>query len=487
VNARIRGAAMLQWLARLLKGMLDSSRLAPVLIRKPAIAWHTIQSAYRAHLALIFAVLFLWFLAPSLTRGIADVVTPRPKTFLGLIEVSGTNAEQTANQILNILWLGAGCWILMMMWSRIPHGIESAARRSELLQRRADQLPADQSEAKVRLYQKALALTTDPDHESSLANRLREFGNPHGGTDQTSITSGLLSRESTGEAHGVSPATGYGRIGESGRYELLTELGRGGMGVVYQGHDTVLNRKVAVKGLLEGLASDGDFVTRFHQEAKALALLAHPCIVQVYDFLEDRGRIWMVLEFIEGGDLAQQLDQVERLPLNDALRLAVHLADALAYAHRQGVVHRDFKPSNVLLGEPGPPKITDFGLAKLLGTSSLTQTGAILGSARYMSPEQAAGKPSDERSDVYSFGTTLYQMVTGRTPYEGEPASVIAQHLTATPPPPREWVPDLPKPLERLILDLLARDPDKRETDLSVIGAKLTTMAGETAAMARIS
>jgi serine/threonine-protein kinase len=157
--------------------------------------------------------------------------------------------------------------------------------------------------------------------------------------------------------------------------------------------------------------------------------------------------------------------------------LGTQLARALGYAHKQGVVHRDFKPSNVLLTMAGTPKITDFGLAKLMGSTSQTQSGTILGSAPYMSPEQAAGKPADERSDVYALGITLYEMTTGRTPFEGDTASLLVQHITQTPPPPHELCAEIPLGLETLILSMLAKDPDKRTRDLEAVARQLAVMA----------
>ncbi len=261
------------------------------------------------------------------------------------------------------------------------------------------------------------------------------------------------------------------------RYEIVGELGRGGMGVVYDAQDSVLGRRVALKRLSRG-GLRGDAAERFRREARVLAQLEHPGIVQVYDLAEEPTGMWMAMERISGGGLDALIAREGKLALPRAAALGAALAETLAYAHGQEVVHRDFKPGNVLLTEAGEPKVTDFGLAKLVSEGpKLTQLGAVLGSPGYMSPEQASGEGDiDHRTDVYALGVTLFEMVTGRCPFEGDTASVLVAHLTKAPPMPSELGVATPPELEALLARLLAKNPDERP-DLGAVAEELRRIA----------
>jgi serine/threonine protein kinase len=258
------------------------------------------------------------------------------------------------------------------------------------------------------------------------------------------------------------------------RYQIRAELGRGGMGVVYDAEDTVLGRRVALKLLKRGrLAVDAD--ERFRREARALAQLEHPGIVQIFDLAEEPTGMWMAMERVSGGSLDALIAKEGKLDLSRAATMGAALADTLAYAHRQNVIHRDFKPANVLVTESGGLKITDFGLAKLAAEGpKLTQLGAVLGSPGYMSPEQASGDGAiDHRTDVYAFGVTLFEMVTGRCPFEGDTASVLAAHITKVPPAPSDMGVTVPEQLEALLAKLLSKDPSERPSDLANVADEL--------------
>jgi serine/threonine-protein kinase len=236
------------------------------------------------------------------------------------------------------------------------------------------------------------------------------------------------------------------------------------MGIVHLGHDTVLDRPVALKELPAGLFGAKELIDRFRVEARALAKLAHPGIVQVYDLVDEPNAMFMAMELVEGGDLDQRIEASGATSAGEVARIGAALAEALRFAHERGVVHRDFKPQNVLMTPEGQPKITDFGIAKLAHGPKLTQTGAVMGTPAYMSPEQASGMVIDARTDVYALGITLYELATGKVPFEGETAAVLVQHLTETPAAPNVRGATLPEAIESLILRMLAKEPDARPT-----------------------
>ena len=250
----------------------------------------------------------------------------------------------------------------------------------------------------------------------------------------------------------------------SGRYELSHLVARGGMAEVYRAHDRLLDRPVALKVLFPELSVDRAFVERFRREAQAAANLSHPNIVPVFDWGEDGGTYFIVMEFIDGRALSSILRSAGPMHPDRAAEIGADVAVALAYAHRHGVIHRDVKPGNVLITEDGIVKVTDFGIARAINTEeSLTQTGAVMGTATYFSPEQAEGLGVDARSDIYSLGVVLFEMVTGRPPFMGDtPVAVASKHVRENPPAPRDINPSVPPDLEAIILKCLAKSPEYR-------------------------
>jgi serine/threonine-protein kinase len=261
----------------------------------------------------------------------------------------------------------------------------------------------------------------------------------------------------------------------SERYELNHLIARGGMAEVYRAHDRLLDRPVALKVLFPELSVDRSFVERFRREAQAAANLSHPNIVPVFDWGEDTGTYFIVMEFIDGRPLSSILKSAGPLSAERTADIGAHVAAALGYAHKHGVVHRDVKPGNVLITDDGQVKVTDFGIARAVNTEeSLTQTGAVMGTATYFSPEQAEGLGVDSRSDIYSLGVVLFEMVTGRPPFLGEsPVAVASKHVRDNPPAPRELNPQVPPTFEAIILKSMAKDPAHRYATAEELRADL--------------
>jgi len=252
------------------------------------------------------------------------------------------------------------------------------------------------------------------------------------------------------------------------RYEILEQIGAGGMSEVYKAKCHILNRLVAIKVLKEEFCSDAGFVKKFKMEAQAAAGLSHPNIVNIYDVVDEGNLHYIVMELIEGITLKQYIKNKGHLDIREATGIAIQVAQGISAAHERKIVHRDIKPQNMILSKDGKVKVADFGIARAI--SSQTQNSNAVGSVHYISPEQAKGELTDERSDIYSLGITIYEMVTGRLPYEGDNSVTVAiAHLEETITPPSVYNPEIPGSLEKIILKCTEKDPDNRYQDVKVL------------------
>jgi serine/threonine protein kinase len=254
-------------------------------------------------------------------------------------------------------------------------------------------------------------------------------------------------------------------IKQLGRYEVLGELGQGAMGVVYKARDPLIDRVVAIKTINLGLAMDEkeEYEGRFYQEAKAAGRLNHPNIVTIYDVGKSGDVAYIAMEFLEGRELRDILKEGILLPVEQVLNIVAQVALGLAYAHEHDIIHRDVKPSNIMVIRDGHVKITDFGIARMASSSVRTQTGMVLGSPKYMSPEQVMGKNIDQRSDIFSLGVMLYEMLTGQAPFDGENVNAIMyQTLNAVTPPPSTLNPSVPEMVNFIVAKALAKGVEDR-------------------------
>ena len=411
---------------------VESAALLYDLRSKPRIINHWLKTAVKAHPAYVAVVL---------------------PFCLGIFLAAGPN-------FFTVLLCAAGFSVVAArLLTELRGSIGYSNRLARSLVKDADAVRENDPSRSLELYESAVALICYPGEETALLDKIREL--------KKTLARGVGPELA---APAAVPPLDSEKVGE--RYAGLREIGRGASGTVYKADDLVLDRSVALKELMMAVTDD-DARVRFRREAKILALLNHPNIVQIFDLFEHRGKLWIAMELVEGGDLASLLARKKRLDPQAVAHLGEQLAVALAFAHGRGVIHRDLKPLNVLLIDNQTPKITDFGLAKLSEGYSDTIEGMVMGSPRYMSPEQAEGGTANELSDVYSLGIMLYHMLAGRPPFEGDTKSVLMQHLRRRATRLRDIVPDVPPELAALVERMLAKDPADRPSDMSTVSRLL--------------
>jgi serine/threonine protein kinase len=278
-------------------------------------------------------------------------------------------------------------------------------------------------------------------------------------------------------AYEPSHSGGQRTSGNLGRYELVEEIGRGAMGIVYKASDPFIDRMVAIKTINLNYLMDADkkdYQARFYQEAKAAGRLNHPNIVTIFDLGETNGIAFIAMELLQGKELQNLLANGKRLPVEEALEIAIQVAAGLDYAHEHGVIHRDIKPSNIMVLKGGLVKIADFGIAQMAATQSQTQSGMVVGSPLYMSPEQICNRPLDRRSDIFSAGTLLHRMLTGTNPFSGNSIHSLMYQIAEQEPPKAGSINSaIPPALDSIIAKCMAKNPADRYQDAKSLGCAL--------------
>lgn len=442
-----------------------------LMIKKPRLVTLWLATARRAQLTLAVGLLALLLLAPPAASWLSDTLYPtryeQRGPFQRLLDtrtpVPNPLRDLRRGQFLAAAWvLGFGIVIVVLL-GHVPRAIAIGRERAAVLITEADELTAIDPQESTRLRTMADEYLVD--------DLIRDIVTAAGGGKERNTDSTLVISRSERQRVPVQ------YVGSDRRYRIERPLGSGGMGVVHSGIDTLLKRPVALKQLFSHLVTDAEQSSRFRQEALALASLTHPHIVTIYDLVEFEGHFWIVMELLTGGSLADKIDARGALPAEEGVEIARDIAGALDYAHQRGIVHRDVKPMNILFTADGKPKLTDFGNAKLHETVVHTREGHLLGSPSFMSPEQITGAPIDARTDIYSLGISLYQMLAGRVPFEGELSSILAQHVNRKPDPPSAHVPRIPAALDQIVLKMLEKRPEDRFQDCGAAVAALRTAA----------
>jgi len=447
----------------------QSIKLVPVVWQKPRVFRHWLLNARTAQIALMALVIIVPFaLNPLIDMLLANLFgTVTEERVFGLFTKEKVHPYLENAQLIAhwIIWILSLLICIYLFLRHLPDALEHAREVVEQKIQLADKLLKKNPSESILLYTAATQWNVDENYEKVLSTKLHGFNDSvFNDLDKTIAVTTQVNFSSAPQnfSHSV--------IAE--RYPIKKLLGSGAMGNVYLAEDIRLKREVALKQLAPNLSSNKQLIARFRQEAVALARLSHPNIVQVYDFFEAEGFFWIAMEFVTGGELEEKL-QSGSLQLQETLRLVKQLAEALGYAHEKGVIHRDFKPANVLLTENADVKISDFGIAKLAQSSVHTQINTVMGTPSYMSPEQANGENADLRTDIYSLGVVTYQMLSGELPFKGDTKSIVAQHLTKQAPSLSEKHKDIPTEIDYIIQKMLMKAPADRYQSMLEIAEQI--------------
>ncbi|MDN3640357.1 serine/threonine-protein kinase [Simiduia curdlanivorans] len=446
-----------------------------LLIRKPLVLKMWLLSAHKAQLAAVLVLVFILAGAPSVCGALADALYPPPAQSLGkrIVKVfaPGVSHKHPLRDARYHAFLTA-CYGLFgiplwLLFSHLGPSLRAAQAQAETYKNLA--LIAPNTATKQQHLQSALnySVTPLPSAPQGQATLMRDTD-----AEQTQHTTLILPE--TQHLQATS-------IGEDQRYQVVKALASGGAGVVYQALDTRLKRQVAIKQLLTHNADNAAMVARFREEAHALANLNHPHIISIFDLLEHNNQLWMVMELMSGGTLADKIRAKGFFSFSDAIILLSDIADGLAAAHSNNIVHRDIKPENILFTEKGVAKIGDFGIAKSAAQITQTQHGLVLGSPGYMSPEQAAGQSTDNRSDIYALGITLYEMLTGELPFTGSTTQVLTKHITQAAPLLSSLRYETPVAVDRLLQKMLEKEPAQRYQNVTELLTAVNTIRSELA------
>ena len=442
--------------------LITAATPLPLVIRKPGLVklWLLTLSGKRVYL--LAGLLLLFFTASPISHGVIDFWYPEEEksfknTLSGMFNPKVHKAAQELRetryqQLVFIFWsLGLSASVILLLLD-LPAAVKKGEQQAQKL-----------------LQQSHSIESTNPELANTLANTAYKLMLQPGIPGDVKAATGLFTANNHNHSVDITKTVAITKpekevryIGENQRYRIDRALASGGAGIVYQAFDTVLERQVALKELFKELANDKEHAERFRVEAKALASLNHPNVLPVYDFLQQNGHFWLVMELLEGGNLKHKINQSGTLTISESINITRGIASGLGYAHQKGFIHRDIKPANILFAADNSYRITDFGIAKHGASTVKTQHGIIMGSPGYMSPEQAAGEEIDPRSDIYSLGVTLFHMLTGSLPFEGNTASVMAQHITQAPPSPCGLNPDISDAVETIVLKMMEKNPQHR-------------------------
>ncbi|MDF1555210.1 MAG: serine/threonine-protein kinase [Deferrisomatales bacterium] len=468
--AETAATASARGLLRFATAMFRSTIAFPKLWWRPKLLLLWLFRAHLAQALLVASLLLMPQIVPRATDRLLEKIYPPVSTkLLGLLPVRQAHPklDRRKGQLRWALRYGSGALVFWAFWVSIP----AAIRRGECIARsyegRADALLHSTPSASVVLYRRALTFTSDSDHGTAIRGKLDKLDRRVAGSRPPVAATSVM------DPGGRTGSQEQGLGGQGQRYVIEKELGRGGMGVVLLAHDTVLERKVAIKQLPHTVANDVPHSERFRREAQALARLNHPGIVQVYDFAQFQGSAWIIMEYVEGAELESLAARTGIMDPAEVVRLGRAMAAALQCAHDNGVLHRDLKPTNVLVDGQGNPKVMDFGVARLAMSDTHTRPGTVLGSPAYMSPEQARGAGVDERTDIYALGVILYELLAGEKLFDGTLEEVIAQVLGRVPAPICDVTGGLPPRLSQLVMSMVAKDPEQRPATMAAVQAQL--------------